>query len=106
DTLLDRSILEGRRQDGGLDPRSRGQPETGSLADHKAIGLSAGRGDTQMRRQTLARILVVLAAPLALSACIKVSLEGLGKGEDRPTPTTYTLLESNPGVMDVAAEAA
>ena len=59
-----------------------------------------------MRRQTLARTLVLLAAPLALSACIRVSLEGLGKGEDRPTTTTYTLLESNPGVMDVVAEAA
>ena len=59
-----------------------------------------------MRQQALARNLVLLAAPLALSACIRVSLEGLGKGEDRAAPTTYTLLESNAGVMDVAAEAA
>jgi len=59
-----------------------------------------------MRLQALARTLVLVAAPLALSACISVSLDGLGKGEDRPAPTTYTLLESNPGVMDVVAEAA
>ena len=59
-----------------------------------------------MKRATPARHLLVFAAPLMLSACISVSLDGLGKGEDQPDPTTYTLLESKPDVVEVAAETA
>ena len=48
------------------------------------------------------RILAVLPL-LVLSACISLPF---GKSEDRPAPAIYTLLDSNSGVMDVAAEAA
>jgi ABC-type uncharacterized transport system auxiliary subunit len=46
--------------------------------------------------------LVLLALPLVLSACISVSL---GQGENQPAPTTYTLLDTSSGAMDVATEA-
>lgn len=59
-----------------------------------------------MTHKAFLRCLVFAVAPFVLSACISVSLDGLGKGEDRPAPTTYTLLESKPGVMDAATEAA